>query len=123
MRKRRAEQPLADPDELDRLAGTATAPAEEAALLADSVSNALLVVLDRLSPAQRVAFVLHDVFAMPFEKIAGVLDRSPAAANDRTSNPMRILFDMFAPVILTMPDLKTVVADATRAAERTAPKP
>jgi RNA polymerase sigma-70 factor (ECF subfamily) len=84
-RKRRAEQPLADPDELDRLVGTATAPAEEAALLADSVSNALLVVLDRLSPAQRVAFVLHDVFAMPFENIAGVLDRSPAAAKKLAS--------------------------------------
>jgi RNA polymerase sigma factor (sigma-70 family) len=85
VRKRRAEQPLADPDELDRLVGTATAPAEEAALLADSVSSALLVVLDRLSPAQRVAFVLHDVFAMPFEKIAGVLDRSPAAAKKLAS--------------------------------------
>jgi RNA polymerase sigma-70 factor (ECF subfamily) len=85
VRKRRAEQPLAGPDELERLAGTATAPAEEAALLTDSVSNALLVVLDRLSPAQRVAFVLHDVFAMPFEKIAGLLDRSPAAAKKLAS--------------------------------------
>jgi RNA polymerase sigma factor (sigma-70 family) len=84
-RKRRAEQPLADADELDRLAGTATAPADESALLADSVSNALLVVLDRLSPAQRVAFVLHDVFAMPFEAIAGLLDRSPAAAKKLAS--------------------------------------
>ncbi|OBF51633.1 RNA polymerase subunit sigma [Mycobacterium sp. 852002-50816_SCH5313054-b] len=84
-RKRRAEQPLADADELDRLAGTASAPADEAALLADSVSNALLVVLDRLSPAQRVAFVLHDVFAMPFETIAGLLDRSPAAAKKLAS--------------------------------------
>jgi RNA polymerase sigma factor (sigma-70 family) len=84
-RKRRAEQPLADPDELDRLAGTAAAPADESALLADSVSDALLVVLDRLSPAQRVAFVLHDVFAMPFETIAGLLDRSPAAAKKLAS--------------------------------------
>ncbi len=84
-RKRRAEQPLADPDELDRLAATAAAPADEAALLADSVSNALLIVLDRLSPAQRVAFVLHDVFAMPFETIAGLLDRSPAAAKKLAS--------------------------------------
>lgn len=55
-RKRRAEQPLADPDELDRLAAIASAPADEDVLLADSVSSALLVVLDRLSPAQRVAF-------------------------------------------------------------------
>ncbi|OBG29821.1 sigma-70 family RNA polymerase sigma factor [Mycobacterium sp. E3198] len=84
-RKRRAEQPLADPDELDRLAGTAVPPADEAALVADSVSKALLVVLDRLSPAQRVAFVLHDVFAMPFETIAGLLGRSPAAAKKLAS--------------------------------------
>jgi RNA polymerase sigma-70 factor (ECF subfamily) len=83
VRKRRAEQPPADPDQLDRLAGTATAPAEQAALLADSVSNALLVVLDRLSPAQRVAFVLNDVFAMPFKTIAGLPDRSPAAPKNR----------------------------------------
>lgn len=84
-RKRRAEQPLADPDQLDRLASTAAPPADAAALLADSVSDALLVVLDRLSPAQRVAFVLHDVFAMPFETIAGLLDRSPAAAKKLAS--------------------------------------
>jgi DNA-directed RNA polymerase specialized sigma24 family protein len=81
MRKRRAEQPLANVGELDRLAGTGSAPADEDALLADSVSRALLVVLDRLSPAQRVAFVLHDVFAVPFETIAGLSDRSPAAAS------------------------------------------
>jgi RNA polymerase sigma factor (sigma-70 family) len=85
VRRRRAEQPLADPDELDRLAATASAPADKDALLADSVSSALLVVLDRLSPAQRVAFVLHDVFAVPFEAIAGVLDRSPAAAKKLAS--------------------------------------
>jgi RNA polymerase sigma-70 factor (ECF subfamily) len=84
-RKRRAEQPLAEPDELDRLAGTASAPAEEDALLAESVSNALLVVLDRLSPAQRIAFVLHDVFAMPFETIAALLNRSPDAAKKLAS--------------------------------------
>jgi RNA polymerase sigma factor (sigma-70 family) len=84
-RGRRAEQPFGDPSELDRLAGTTAAPADEAALLADSVSSALLVVLDRLSPAQRVAFVLHDVFAMPFEKIAELLDRSPAAAKKLAS--------------------------------------
>jgi RNA polymerase sigma factor (sigma-70 family) len=81
-RKRRAEQPLADPDELDRLV---SAPADEDALLADSVSGALLVVLDRLSPAQRVAFVLHDVFAVPFETIADLLGRSPAAAKKLAS--------------------------------------
>ncbi|WP_272896354.1 sigma factor-like helix-turn-helix DNA-binding protein, partial [Mycobacterium montefiorense] len=53
--------------------------------LADSVGSALLVVLDRLSPAQRVAFVLHDVFAVPFETIGEVLDRSPTAAKKLAS--------------------------------------
>lgn len=62
------------------MTGMALAPADEDTLLADSVSRALLVVLDRLSPAQRVAFVLHDVFTLPFEAIAAVLERSPAAA-------------------------------------------
>ncbi|ORB73584.1 sigma-70 family RNA polymerase sigma factor [Mycobacterium scrofulaceum] len=84
-RKRRAEEPLAATDELDRLAATASAPADEETLLTESVSNALLVVLDRLSPAQRVAFVLHDVFALPFEEIAGLLDRSPVAAKKLAS--------------------------------------
>jgi RNA polymerase sigma factor (sigma-70 family) len=85
VRERRAEQPLADADTLDRLAGLGSAPADEDALLADSVGGALLIVLDRLSPAQRVAFVLHDVFAVPFETIAGLLDRSPAAAKKLAS--------------------------------------
>lgn len=84
-RKRRGEQPLADAEDLDRLAGAGSAPADADALLADSVSRALLIVLDRLSPAQRVAFVLHDVFAMPFETIADVLERSPAAAKKLAS--------------------------------------
>ncbi|BAX93057.1 RNA polymerase sigma factor [Mycobacterium shigaense] len=89
VRKRRAEQPLADAAELDRL--TAGAPADEDALLADSVSNAPLVVLDWLSRAQRVAFVLHDVFAVPFETIADLLGRSPAAAKKLASRARRVV--------------------------------
>jgi RNA polymerase sigma-70 factor (ECF subfamily) len=84
-RKRRAERPLVDPDELDRLAAAVSAPADQDVLLADSVGSAMLVVLDRLSPEQRVAFVLHDVFAVPFATIAGVLDRTPAAAKKLAS--------------------------------------
>jgi RNA polymerase sigma factor (sigma-70 family) len=84
-RKRRAEQPLGDPDQLDRSAAAALAGADEDALMADSVSRALLVVLDRLSPAQRVAFVLHDVFAVPFDAIGELLDRSPEAAKKLAS--------------------------------------
>jgi RNA polymerase sigma factor (sigma-70 family) len=59
-------------------------PAEHA-LLADSVGIALLVVLDTLSPAERLAFVLHDVFAVPFEQIGPILDRSPGAAKQLAS--------------------------------------
>ena len=79
-RKRRAEQPL---DELD--AEIVSSPADEQTLLADSVSRALLVVLDRLSPAERVAFVLHDVFAVPFDAIGELLNRSADAAKKLAS--------------------------------------
>lgn len=82
VRARRAEQPLATADELDR---PAAPPTDEGTLVAESVGNALLVVLDRLSPAQRVAFVLHEVFAVPFEEIAALLDRSPEAAKKLAS--------------------------------------
>jgi RNA polymerase sigma factor (sigma-70 family) len=59
-------------------------PAAEA-LLVEDVGRALLVVLDRLSPAERVAFVLHDMFAVPFGEIAPVLDRSPATTKKLAS--------------------------------------
>jgi RNA polymerase sigma-70 factor (ECF subfamily) len=59
-------------------------PAEHA-ILADSVGIALLVVLDTLPPAERLAFVLHDVFAVPFEQIGPILDRTPAAAKQLAS--------------------------------------
>ncbi len=62
---------------------------EQEALLADSVGVALLVVLDRLNPAERLAFVLHDVFAVPFEEIAVILDRTPEAARQLASRARR----------------------------------
>ncbi|MER5209838.1 sigma-70 family RNA polymerase sigma factor [Streptomyces sp. NPDC002838] len=62
-----------------------TNPPEEAAVLGDSVSLALLVVLDRLGPAERVAFVLHDLFGLPFDRIAQVVDRSQPAAKKLAS--------------------------------------
>lgn len=62
---------------------------EEEALLADSVGLALLVVLDTLAPAERLAFVLHDVFKLPFEEIAPMVDRSPAAARQLASRARR----------------------------------
>jgi RNA polymerase sigma-70 factor (ECF subfamily) len=84
-RRHRAEVPV-DPDALPTAASaTATASGEDEVVLAEQVGLALLVVLDRLSPAQRVAFVLHDLFALPFEDIARVLDRSPAATKKLAS--------------------------------------
>jgi RNA polymerase sigma-70 factor, ECF subfamily len=62
---------------------------EEEALLADSVGLALLVVLDTLSPAERLAFVLHDMFELPFEEIAAMVSRSPAAARQLASRARR----------------------------------
>jgi RNA polymerase sigma-70 factor (ECF subfamily) len=62
---------------------------EQETLLADSVGVALLVVLDRLKPAERLAFVLHDVFAVPFEEIASIIDRTPEAARQLASRARR----------------------------------
>src|ERR671914_754677 len=79
-RKSRREEPLgprvpepivSSQDEMDP---------EHEALLADSVGLALLVVLERLPPAERLAFVLHDMFAVPFDEIAPIVDRTPEAA-------------------------------------------
>jgi RNA polymerase sigma-70 factor (ECF subfamily) len=62
---------------------------EHEALLADSVGLALLVVLETLAPAERLAFVLHDMFAVPFDEIAPVVDRSPAATRQLASRARR----------------------------------
>jgi RNA polymerase sigma factor (sigma-70 family) len=62
---------------------------ENEAVLADSVGLALLVVLDTLTPAERLAFVLHDLFAMPFTEVAGVLGRSPDATRQLASRARR----------------------------------
>jgi RNA polymerase sigma-70 factor (ECF subfamily) len=62
---------------------------EHEAVLADSVGLALLVVLDTLTPAERLSFVLHDMFAVPYEEIAPMLDRSPVAARQLASRARR----------------------------------
>ncbi|MBO0815184.1 MAG: sigma-70 family RNA polymerase sigma factor [Actinobacteria bacterium] len=62
---------------------------EHQAVLADSIGLALLVVLDTLTPAERLAFVLHDMFAMPFEEIAPIVERSPAATRQLASRARR----------------------------------
>jgi RNA polymerase sigma factor (sigma-70 family) len=115
-RKARREQPLGpqlpEPiisrdDELDP---------EHEALLADSVGLALFVVLETLTPAERLAFVLHDMFEVPFDEIAAIVDRSPAAARQLASRARRQVKG--APV----PDVgiarQREVADAFLAASR-----
>ena len=62
---------------------------EDEALLADSVGAAMIVVLDALPPAERVALVLHDMFSVPFDEIAGIVGRSPAAARQLASRARR----------------------------------
>jgi RNA polymerase sigma factor (sigma-70 family) len=99
-RRRRPEQPVGDswpaPVEAPAAAGPPRAGAaaplgdpEDEAVLADSVGLALLVVLDTLTPAERLAFVLHDLFAMPFDEVAGVLGRSADATRQLASRARR----------------------------------
>jgi RNA polymerase sigma factor (sigma-70 family) len=88
-RAARREQPLSPhlPDPIiDRVDGV---DPEHEALLADSVGLALLVVLETLTPPERLAFVLHDMFGVPFEQIATLLDRSPQAARQLASRARR----------------------------------
>jgi RNA polymerase sigma-70 factor, ECF subfamily len=86
-RKSRREEPMAE-DVAEPVAGGHDDPEQEA-LLADSVGLALLVVLKTLAPAERVAFVLHDMFDLPFEEIAPIVGRSPAAARQLASRARR----------------------------------
>ncbi|PSL02724.1 RNA polymerase sigma-70 factor (ECF subfamily) [Haloactinopolyspora alba] len=88
-RAARREQPLDPPAaDLDVGDGDGGQPEQEA-LLADSVGLALLVVLDRLTPDERLAFVLHDMFAMPFDEVGPMVERSPAAARQLASRARR----------------------------------
>jgi RNA polymerase sigma-70 factor (ECF subfamily) len=86
-RRYRREEPL----DADRApgGGTGGVDPEQEALLADSVGLALLVVLEILAPAERLAFVLHDMFAMSFEEIAPIVGRNPAAARQLASRARR----------------------------------
>jgi len=99
-RRRRHEQPVGDswPGGAEMAAGDGAGAArtadraagpEDEAVLADSVGLALLVVLDTLTPAERLAFVLHDMFAMPFTEVAAVLGRSTEATRQLASRARR----------------------------------
>jgi RNA polymerase sigma-70 factor, ECF subfamily len=116
-RKARAEEPLGEPMPDPIVSGPDGLDPEQEALVADSVGLALLVVLDALTPAERLAFVLHDMFAMPFDEIAPIIGRSPAAARQLGSRARRRVQGA-APV--PDPDLRRQreVVDAFLAASR-----
>ena len=116
-RTSRHEEPLGTrlPDPTDRPQNGSDP--EHEALLAEGVGLALLVVLDTLTPAERLAFVLHDMFAVPFDQIAAILDRSPNAAKMLASRARRRVQGT-APVPDTDPSRQRAVVEAFLAASR-----
>jgi RNA polymerase sigma-70 factor (ECF subfamily) len=90
---------------------------EHEALLADSIGPALLVILHTLAPAERLAFVLHDIFAVPFDEIAAVVGRSPAAARQLASRARRRVQGV-APVTGTDLPRQRAITDAFLIAAR-----
>jgi RNA polymerase sigma-70 factor, ECF subfamily len=115
-RKARREEPLDVPGPTT-LHDSGGDP-EEQAMMADSVGLALMVVLERLAPAERIAFVLHDAFDMPFEEIAPIVGRSPEAARQLASRARR---RVRGTPVLPQPELarQRTVVDAYLAAART----
>ncbi|MEY9929619.1 RNA polymerase sigma factor (sigma-70 family) [Catenulispora sp. GP43] len=86
LRTRKARREVAGGDDaVAAMPQERMAEPEQETLLVESVGRAMLVVLDRLSPAERVAFVLHDMFSVPFDEIAAIVDRTPAAAKKLAS--------------------------------------
>lgn len=88
-RKSRREEPLEEELSEPFVGGEDGSDPEREAVLADSIGLALLVVLETLSPAERVAFVLHDMFGLPFDEIAPIVGRSPTAARQLASRGRR----------------------------------
>src|SRR5438477_12546813 len=115
-RKARAEEPLGPHLPEPIVSREDRTHPEQEALLADSVGLALLVVLETLTPAERIAFVLHDMFDLPFDEIAPIVGRSPTAARQLASRARRRVQGA------TLPDTDLVrqreVVDAFLAASR-----
>jgi RNA polymerase sigma-70 factor (ECF subfamily) len=88
-RRSRSEEPLDEYTQDHLVDQTHGTDPEAAALMADALGPALLVVLETLAPAERVAFVLHDVFDVPFDEIAPIVERTPAAARQLASRARR----------------------------------
>ncbi|MFE6699966.1 sigma-70 family RNA polymerase sigma factor [Streptomyces sp. NPDC057718] len=113
-RRRRNEAPLL----ADALPATDLA-ADEAALRAEDVSRALMVLLDRLTPPQRVAYVLHDLFSTPFDRIAEVLGATVPSAKQHASRARRRLAPAARPVSSASGRADQQIVDAFMAAART----
>jgi len=88
-RKLRREEPLDGDDALEASDGAEANAAEQELQLADSLGPALLIVLETLAPSERIAFVLHDLFAVSFDEIAAIVGKSPAAARQLASRARR----------------------------------
>jgi RNA polymerase sigma factor (sigma-70 family) len=88
-RKRQPTAPLDEAAVVDRSSARAVGTPEDQAVLADALGGALLVVLDRLTPAERIALVLHDMFSLSFGEVGGILDRSPEACRQLASRARR----------------------------------
>ncbi|MEW1912855.1 RNA polymerase sigma factor SigJ [Kitasatospora sp. NPDC085895] len=116
-RRTRREEPIGErlPDPV--VANADGTDPEQQALLADSVGLALLVVLEQLAPAERLAFVLHDMFGLPFDEIAPIVDRTPAAARQLASRARRRVQGA-APAPDPDPVRRREVVDAFLAASR-----
>jgi RNA polymerase sigma-70 factor (ECF subfamily) len=93
---------------------------EDEAVLADSVGLALLIVLDTLDPAERLAFVLHDLFGLPFEEIAAMVERTPTAARQLASRARRRVRGATPDAVTTDLTRQRTLVDAFFAAARDA---
>jgi RNA polymerase sigma-70 factor, ECF subfamily len=111
-RKSRREEPLdfhvPDPV-VEREGGSGGGDPAQQALLADSIGLALLVVLETLAPAERLAFVLHDMFAVPFEEIGSIVGRTPTAARQLASRARRRVQDAPAATDRDLPRQREMV--------------
>jgi RNA polymerase sigma-70 factor (ECF subfamily) len=118
-RTSRREDPI-DIERSPRVSATNPEPGpEQQSLMADAVGPALLTILDTLQPADRLAFVLHDMFGVPFDEIAMIVDRSPAAARQLASRARRRVKGLQArPESDTNPEYQRHVVDAFLAASR-----
>jgi RNA polymerase sigma factor (sigma-70 family) len=88
-RQRRPAESIDDPAGVEQRSWQAAVTPEDQAILADSIGQALLIVLDRLNPAERISFVLHDMFSVSFEEIARILGKSPEACRQLASRARR----------------------------------